>query len=354
MFWGVGLSNVAGKVIICDNNVSASGGGCGLKTVELSNYRVYRAKLSSYRTIEYIEQNCRVIELSSRDFKTVAISVTRAKLYRINTWFACTSPSPEAQSPAGDLASAYPPKPLLFTLLGVGACDMLEQIEKLSRYRTIEQELQNCCNIGHSSKGYCSSISRNCRGIELSRRDLKTVAISVTPAKPKNCHMLEHIEKLSRYRTIEQGLQNCRNIGHSLCSSRSRNCRGIELSSRDFKTVAISVTRAKLYCINTWFACTSPSPEAQSPAGDLASAYPPKPLLFTLLGVGAWRDLQWLWAKFHRIWAWFAPPSPAFKAQPPQVNFSIRVSSQTPTFWHWSPSLGACLRALRCNNRTVT
>ena len=97
---------MAGKVIICDNNVSASGGGCGLKTVELSNYRVYRAKLSSYRTIEYIEQNCRVIELSSRDFKTVAISVTR----------------------------------------------MLEQIEKLSRYRTIEQGLQNCRNIGHSSK----------------------------------------------------------------------------------------------------------------------------------------------------------------------------------------------------------
>ena len=56
---------MAGKVIICDNNVSASGGGRGLKTVELSsissilsktveisNYRVYRAKLSSYRTIE--------------------------------------------------------------------------------------------------------------------------------------------------------------------------------------------------------------------------------------------------------------------------------------------------------------
>ena len=64
------------------------------------------------------------------------------------------SPSPEAQSPAGDLASAYPPKPLLFTLLGVGACDMLEQIEKLSRYRTIEQGLQNCRNIGHSMQSY--------------------------------------------------------------------------------------------------------------------------------------------------------------------------------------------------------
>ena len=68
-----------GKSSYCDNNVNASGGGCGLKTVELSNYQVYQAKLSSYRTIEYIEQNCQVIELSSRDFKTVAISVTRAK-----------------------------------------------------------------------------------------------------------------------------------------------------------------------------------------------------------------------------------------------------------------------------------
>ena len=53
---------MAGKVIICDNNVSATGGGRGLKTVELSSYRVYRAKLSSNRTIEYIEQNCPAIE----------------------------------------------------------------------------------------------------------------------------------------------------------------------------------------------------------------------------------------------------------------------------------------------------
>ena len=70
---------MAGKVIICDNNVSASGGGRGLKTVELSsyqvyraktvelsNYRVYRAKLSSYRTIEQGLQNCRNIGHSSK------------------------------------------------------------------------------------------------------------------------------------------------------------------------------------------------------------------------------------------------------------------------------------------------
>ena len=55
---------MAGKVIICDNNVSASGGGRGLKTVVCSSR----------------SRNCRGIELSSRDFKTVAISVTRAKV----------------------------------------------------------------------------------------------------------------------------------------------------------------------------------------------------------------------------------------------------------------------------------
>ena len=109
-------------------------------------------------------RNCRGIELSSRDFKTVAISVTPAKLYRINTWFACMSPSPEAQSPAGNLASAYPPKPLLFTLLGVGACDMLEQIKKLSSYRTIEYIYQAKL----SSYRTIEYIEQNCRVIELS------------------------------------------------------------------------------------------------------------------------------------------------------------------------------------------
>ena len=175
---------------------------------------------------------------------------------------------------------------------------MLEQIKKLLRYRTIEQGLQNCRNIGHSSKVILyfidlktvvySSRSRHCRGIELSSRDFKTVAILVT----RGLKTVEHIEH------IEQGLENCRGIELSSRDLKTvehiehieqglENCRGIELSSRDFKTVTISVTRVKLYCINTWFACTSPSPEAQSPAGDLASAYPPKPLLFTLLGVGA-------------------------------------------------------------------
>ena len=154
------------------------------KTVAISVTRAKLYCIIDLKTVVYSSRsrNCRGIELSSRDFKTIAISVTRAKLYCINTWFACTSPSPEAQSPAGNLASAFPPKPLLFTLLGVGACHMLEQIEKLSRYRTIEQGLSKLSQ-------YWSLEQR-----------LKTV---------------EHIEKLSRYRTIEEGLENCRNIGHS-------------------------------------------------------------------------------------------------------------------------------------------
>ena len=141
-----------------------------------------------------------------------------------------------------------------------------------------------CFSLFSSPRDICSSRLRNCRGIELSSRDFKTVAISVTRAKPKNCRAYRETVEVSNYGA---GTSKLSQYWSLVCSSRSRNCRGIELSSRDFKTVAISVTRAKLYCINTWFACTSPSPEAQSPAGDLASAYPPKPLLFTLLGVGA-------------------------------------------------------------------
>ena len=78
----------------------------------------------------------------------------------------------------------------------------------------------------------------------------------------KTVEHIEHIEKLSRYRTIEQGLENCRNI---------------------------AITSSKVPCIWAWFA-----PEgALAFSGTvpckrtLASAYPPKPLLFTLW-IGAW------------------------------------------------------------------
>ena len=90
----------------------------------------------------------------------------------INTMVCMYEPtSPEAQSPAGDLASAYPPKPLRFTLLGVGACDMLEHIEKLSRYQTIEQGLEKLSqyrSLEHLSNvaGKVIICDNNCRSIE--------------------------------------------------------------------------------------------------------------------------------------------------------------------------------------------
>ena len=238
----------------------------------------------------------------------------------------------------------------------------------------------------------CSSRSRNCRGIELSSRDFKTIAISVTRGL-KTVEHIEHIEqglencqayragtwKLSRYRTIEQGLENCRAYRAgtwklSSISSRDliENCRSYRagtwklssissILSRDLKTVEVSNYRAGTSKLSQYLSLEQSytvlthglhvralALRHSPPAGDLASAYPPKPLLFTLLGVGAWYDLQSLWAKLHRIWAWFEPPSPAFEAHPPEGNFSIRVSSQTPTFWNGSPSHAACLTALRC------
>ena len=83
----------------------------------------------------------------------------------------------------------------------------------------------------------CSSRLRNCRGIELSSRDFKTVAISVTRAKAKNCRA---------YRGIELSRRDLKTVAISVTRAKPKNCRrGIELSRRDLKTVAISVTRAK-------------------------------------------------------------------------------------------------------------
>ena len=112
---------------------------------------------------------------------------------------------------------------------------MLEQIEKLLRYRTIEQGLQNCHNIGHSSKVilYLSiwklSYTRADREtVEISNyragtsklsqyRSLEhcpmwrgnssyaiTTSVRVVGAWPKNCRAYRAgTWKLSRYRTIE-------------------------------------------------------------------------------------------------------------------------------------------------------
>ena len=86
---------------------------------------------------------------------------------------------------------------------GLKTVEHIEHIEKLSRYRGIEQGLENCRNIGHSSISNVAGKVIICdKNVSASGggHGLKTV---------------EHIEKLSRYQTIEQGLENCRNIGHS-------------------------------------------------------------------------------------------------------------------------------------------
>ena len=163
-------------------------------------------------------RNCRGIELSSRDFKTVAISVTRAKLYCINTWYA-----------RADRET-------------VEVSNYRAGTSKLSQYRSLKQSYTVFIYL---KTVVYSSRSRNCRDIKLSSRDFKTVAISVT----RGLKTVEHIEH------IEQGLENCRGIELSSRDLKTvehiehieqglENCRGIELSSRDLKTVAISVTQA--------------------------------------------------------------------------------------------------------------
>ena len=125
--------------------------------------------------------------------------------------------------------------------------------------------------------------------------------------------------KLSQYRSLEQSYTvlthglHARAWGTVPCRKLS-----IRVSSQ---TPSFYTFRARGL---TWLAITGQSsivyghglhPQAlllrQSPLKrTLASAYPPKPLLFTLLGQGLDCE-QSLWAKFHRIWAWFAPP-PSF------------------------------------------
>ena len=194
-------------------------------------------------------RNCRGIELSSRDFKTVAILVTRAKLYCINTWFACTSPSPEATLPCRRLSirvSSQTPSFYTFTGRGLTCAQADQETVEVSNYRAGTSKLSQYRSLKQSYTVFIdlktvvySSRSRNCQDIELSSRDFKTVAISVT----RGLKTVEH---------IEQGLENCRGIELSSRDLKTvehieqgfENSRGIELSSRDLKTVAISVTRA--------------------------------------------------------------------------------------------------------------
>ena len=157
MFLGVVLSNVAGKVIICDKNVSASGGGRfqKLSSISSKNCRAYRA---------YRAGTWKLSSISSRDLKTVEVSN-----YRAGTW-------------------------------------------KLSQYRSLEH-----CPMwrGKSSYAIKKNVSASGGG-----RGQKTVEhIEHIEQGLENCRAYRAYQagtwKLSRYRTIEQGLENCRNIGHS-------------------------------------------------------------------------------------------------------------------------------------------
>ena len=145
----------------------------------------------------------------------------------------------------------------------------------------------------------CSSRSRNCRGIELSSRDFKTVAILVTRG-------LKTVE-VSNYRA---GTWNCRAYRAyragtwklSSISSRDliENCRAYRagtwncrsISSRDLKTVEVSNYRAgtskllqyrsheQSYTVLTHGLHVRALAQRHTPLqATLASAYPPKPLL---------------------------------------------------------------------------
>ena len=135
-------------------------------------------------------RNCRGIELSSRDFKTVAILVTQAKLYCIYLSETVVYSSRSRNCRDIKLSSRD------FKTVAISVTRGLKTVEHIEH---IEQGLENC------------------RGIELSSRDLKTVEhIEHIEQGLENCRAYRAgTWKLSRYRTIEQGLENCRNISHS-------------------------------------------------------------------------------------------------------------------------------------------
>ena len=182
-------------------------------------------------------RNCRGIELSSRDFKTVAISVTRAKLYCINTWYARADRETVEVSNyrAGtSKLSQYRSLEQSYTVLHTCTSMLLEQIREtveVSNYRAGTSKLSQ----------YRSLEAKNC--ISVLSRDLKTVVSVYSSRDLKTVSSISSRDlKTVEHRTIEQGWKrNCRalHIEQGL-----ENCRGIELSSRDLKTVAISVTRA--------------------------------------------------------------------------------------------------------------
>ena len=112
------------------------------------------------------------------------------------------------------------------------------------------------------------------------------------------------------------------------------NCRTIRLSSR-YSKISRFIDHSLQNCAHYRTPLTpggGGGATARTESYRLASAYPPKPLHFYFFEVGPSHDLQSLCARFHRIWPLFAPTSPTPEAQSPEDDFSIRVSSQTPTF----------------------
>ena len=168
---------MAGKVIICDKNVSLSGGGRGLKTVacshaqckksqahiaKLSHNRAFQSKLSHNRSLKHTLQNCRTIEHFNQNCHTIGLSSTHCKTV--------------AQSS--------------ISIKTVAQLVSRAHIAKLSQYQSLKHTLQNCRRIAH--------FNQNCRNIK--HFDQK-------------CHNIEHFNQ--KCRIIEHFDQNCHSIAIS-------------------------------------------------------------------------------------------------------------------------------------------
>ena len=144
------------------------------------------------------------------------------KVFHVSSLSSMGLPEPISlrQAEANWLASAYPPKPQkeIFTLLGHRCLSYARaDSEKLSRYRTIEQGLQNCRNIGHSSKG-CKSLS--------SHSPEASMSVSRVPEKMLRRRGLKMLEQVYRPIELEQTKLSQYRCRAGYCRAISGNCRG--------------------------------------------------------------------------------------------------------------------------------
>ena len=199
MFLGVVLSNVAGKVIICDKNVSASGGGRFQKLSSISSI-----SSRDLKTVEHIEQgleNCRGIELSSRDLKTVAISVTRALSNVVGKVIICDKKERQCE-----WWGAWPKNCRAYRAYRAGTWKLssissrdLKTVEvsnywagtwKLSQYRSLEH-----CPMWRGKSSYAI-----------------TTSVRVVGAWPKNCRADQETVEVSNYRAGTSKLSQYRSL----------------------------------------------------------------------------------------------------------------------------------------------